>query len=105
MIFLNHLVRQIKQTNQTMHSVELGSPKPTKIKGLISEWMCSRGLQASNSTKKPGSFGDDLLKVKVSVMNLQQFYKMTARCDLYIKPIGRYSPESSVSRKGKCWQK
>lgn len=91
-----------------MHSVELGSLRPTKIKeALISEQICTWGLQAPefhqviSKTEIPGiqiSWGD-LPNMKVSLWwNLQQFYKMAAGYDLYVKAIGRYSPISIQER-------
>ena len=57
MIFLNHLVGRLKRTNQAMHSVELGSPKPTKIQRLSSlNEYAPEDFKLLNSTKKLGSF-------------------------------------------------
>lgn len=98
MIFLNHLVGRLKRTNQIMQCGTGKSKAYKDQKTLISEWICSRGLQAPQFHQKTWIFWDDLLKVKVSVMNLWQSYKMTARCDLYIKPIGRYSPGNLQER-------
>lgn len=99
MIFLNHLVGRLKRTNQAMHSVEPGSPKPTKIQRFSSlNEYAPEDSKLLNSTKKPGSFEMTYSKQRFLWWILQQFYKMTARCDLYIKPIGRYSPGNLQER-------
>lgn len=87
MIFLNHLVGQTKQANQTMHSVELGSPKPTKIKRLISEWMGALEDSGAQSTQETWIFWDDLLKVKVSVMNFATPIKWLLDVICMINPV------------------
>lgn len=93
-----------------MHRVELTISRATQIKAaLISQQYCTWERQApqfhQETSGRPRTLEPRCLEVTYPMWwflrwILQQFYKVTAGCDLYFKAIGRSSPKG-IQEKGK----